>query len=356
MQRFLLSILLLINFIQLQPAFPAPRLLQVYPSLQEQIGGGFTEEYTGLEPFTLVFSEPINPQSIILPNQKNARLNWSYDIVLQDPNTGKDVPAPPYLFSPDVSPVLREGGRMIEIPGGAWYSHANRAYIRIYRNGFRNSKGEALDQDYRFSYATCDPCINYIATYAVLPASTEAVTDPSMSLSLYFDHVPDTATLQAELHAPDGSLITPLTYHWDLVKKDIQNAEGPTHLTVEHPPLPSDPRPYTFKILNLKEPLSPQYGLRYTSVLPESGMKFTVGPSLPGDLNNDGRVTLADALLTIRGVLDPSQLTDAQRFAADLLPHQGANGHTVGDGKVDIGDAVWILRRAIGLVPDAQWP
>jgi len=75
---------------------------------------------------------------------------------------------------------------------------------------------------------------------------------------------------------------------------------------------------------------------------------------LYGDVNGDGAVTVADALLALRAAVGLATLTDAQRAAADVAPPSGL-GKPAGDGRVDVLDAVRILRRAIGL-DMTQWP
>jgi cytochrome c peroxidase len=67
-----------------------------------------------------------------------------------------------------------------------------------------------------------------------------------------------------------------------------------------------------------------------------------------GDLNGDGVVDLADALLALRisvGVVQPSA---AQKLHADVAPL--VNGRPAPDGSVDISDALTILRKVVGLL------
>jgi hypothetical protein len=58
-----------------------------------------------------------------------------------------------------------------------------------------------------------------------------------------------------------------------------------------------------------------------------------------GDVNGNGRVDVADALLALRASIGLTQLTPQQAAAADLLP----------DGRVTVADATRILRLAVGL-------
>ncbi len=59
-----------------------------------------------------------------------------------------------------------------------------------------------------------------------------------------------------------------------------------------------------------------------------------------GDVNGDGQVTSADALLVIRYALGTTTLTDEQRLHADVN----------GDGKIDNTDALLIMRLALGII------
>ncbi|MGQ9697583.1 MAG: outer membrane protein assembly factor BamB family protein [Armatimonadota bacterium] len=77
---------------------------------------------------------------------------------------------------------------------------------------------------------------------------------------------------------------------------------------------------------------------------------FAAPPSIAyGDINADGRVDVKDVTLVLGYVLAGRPLTDEQFTAADVAP-AGAP-----DGRVSIGDAVRILRRAVGIEP-APWP
>ena len=162
--------------------------------------------------------------------------------------------------------------------------------------------------------------------------------------------------VQAELTRGDGTAV-PFTLHAELLTS-VNGTTGYDRLIVEHPRLPPDPRPVHLRLvsLNYEGWLSFPYALVQNTLLPESGLRITIGPALAGDLNDDGDVGLPDVLLALRGTLDPAQLTETQQFAADLWPREGGNGHPIGDGRVDLGDVLRILKRAVGLVPDAQWP
>jgi len=68
-----------------------------------------------------------------------------------------------------------------------------------------------------------------------------------------------------------------------------------------------------------------------------------------GDIDGDGRVSVKDVTLVLGYVLAGRPLLPSQLKAADVAP-AGAP-----DGKLTIGDAVRILRRALGIEPD-PWP
>lgn len=59
---------------------------------------------------------------------------------------------------------------------------------------------------------------------------------------------------------------------------------------------------------------------------------------LPGDVNGDGKVDAADALMALQDSVDLTHLDDAQRAQADLN----------GDGKVDAADALKMLQKSVG--------
>lgn len=77
---------------------------------------------------------------------------------------------------------------------------------------------------------------------------------------------------------------------------------------------------------------------------PQSGgqavtVSFTVLDEDPGDVNGDGKVDVGDSILILRRVVGLEQFDGAQELMADLN----------GDGKVDVGDAIMLLRMVVGL-------
>lgn len=88
---------------------------------------------------------------------------------------------------------------------------------------------------------------------------------------------------------------------------------------------------------------------------PETGIKVSTttssvtvvggAPCTPGDVNLDGRVNTADAILVLRNVIG----------LASFTPQQNCNADANVDGSVNTGDAVRILRTVVGL-PRAAAP
>ena len=75
---------------------------------------------------------------------------------------------------------------------------------------------------------------------------------------------------------------------------------------------------------------------------------FTLDPGIRADVNQDGSVTSADAILILRFAVGLIALDEVQQVLADVN----------GDGRVNAGDAVLALRKAVGLIhkPVAAWP
>ena len=72
-----------------------------------------------------------------------------------------------------------------------------------------------------------------------------------------------------------------------------------------------------------------------------ASVKITVSATASlGDLNNDGGIDAGDALLVLRAAVGLIKLSDAQAAVADVN----------GDGEIDAGDAVLILRYDAGLI------
>ena len=68
--------------------------------------------------------------------------------------------------------------------------------------------------------------------------------------------------------------------------------------------------------------------------------RFAENASLPGDVDANGSVEAADAILALRHAMGLIELTPEQLAAADMD----------GSGEVRINDAIIILRTAMGLL------
>ncbi|MBQ7985707.1 MAG: Ig-like domain-containing protein, partial [Clostridia bacterium] len=66
--------------------------------------------------------------------------------------------------------------------------------------------------------------------------------------------------------------------------------------------------------------------------------------ALKGDVNYDGDVDAADALLVLKSDVRLTTLTSAQKQIADVND----------DGEVDAADAIWILRFSVGLIDSVE--
>ena len=75
---------------------------------------------------------------------------------------------------------------------------------------------------------------------------------------------------------------------------------------------------------------------------------FVATPPLKGDLNGDGKVDIADALLALEFAIRLRTPSAADIAAGDVAPILG--GKSTPDGKIDIADAVAILQKTVGLM------
>lgn len=90
--------------------------------------------------------------------------------------------------------------------------------------------------------------------------------------------------------------------------------------------------------LSLEAVLKDEEGQVLPSTSSPGGIDVVVG--LPGDLDDDGQVSAADAIRVLRHAVGLEELTGLALSMADVN----------GDGGVDAGDAVLILRMAVGLI------
>ncbi len=67
-----------------------------------------------------------------------------------------------------------------------------------------------------------------------------------------------------------------------------------------------------------------------------------------GDINADGNVTIADALMALKIAVGLIQMDTKYLFDGDVAPYSG--GKPQPDGRIDISDALVILKRCVGLV------
>jgi|GEM_PF-1726662 hypothetical protein len=80
-----------------------------------------------------------------------------------------------------------------------------------------------------------------------------------------------------------------------------------------------------------------------------------VHAATPGDVDGDGKVTVADATIAVKLALGLS--ADEAQFpaAADVAPYPGVDGRKIGDGKITIADATRIIGFALGLISADQF-
>ncbi|MBJ6724754.1 Lcl domain-containing protein [Geomesophilobacter sediminis] len=69
----------------------------------------------------------------------------------------------------------------------------------------------------------------------------------------------------------------------------------------------------------------------------------------PGDVNQDGSVDIADALLIYKYLLGQQTLTDAQKALADVAPLDSTY-KPAGDSVIDYTDVMTILRKCVGVL------
>jgi hypothetical protein len=75
---------------------------------------------------------------------------------------------------------------------------------------------------------------------------------------------------------------------------------------------------------------------------------FIAVPTTKGDLNGDGKVDSADALLALQFAIGLKKPTAADTATGDVAPF--VNGKAAPDGNIDIADAVAILQKYVGLL------
>lgn len=71
---------------------------------------------------------------------------------------------------------------------------------------------------------------------------------------------------------------------------------------------------------------------------------------MKGDVDGDGAITVKDVLAVLKAVSDPTLLTTAIQTYGDVAPLDTVTGKPVGDGKIDVNDALLLLQYVVGMV------
>ena len=74
-----------------------------------------------------------------------------------------------------------------------------------------------------------------------------------------------------------------------------------------------------------------------------------------GDVTGDGRATVADVVLILKFIVRVEVPTAEQFAAADVSPHPGLGGAPVGDRRLELLDAIRVLRYTTGLINPADF-
>lgn len=103
-----------------------------------------------------------------------------------------------------------------------------------------------------------------------------------------------------------------------------------------------------------------EYIMTTTGDDPDSGSNNLQDTRLPvpGDLDGNGDVTVGDALAALQVALSASRIPNTFTLTAgDVAPPGDPDRFLLpGNGIIDIGDAVRILRRVVGLDNSPDWP
>jgi hypothetical protein len=101
-----------------------------------------------------------------------------------------------------------------------------------------------------------------------------------------------------------------------------------------------------------------EYILTSTGNDPNAGTLEDTQLPTPGDINQDGKVDMSDAVqgLIIALDVEPVENTFAL-MSGDVAPPSDPDRFLVpGDGVIDLSDVTRILRRAVGLDTSPDWP
>lgn len=86
-----------------------------------------------------------------------------------------------------------------------------------------------------------------------------------------------------------------------------------------------------------------------------SSARANTAARLLGDVNGDGQVSVADAVLTLHAIVGSVALTPDQMAAADVAPYPGTGGRLIGNGKIEVQDVIRLLQYVLGLVDRAHF-
>ena len=88
--------------------------------------------------------------------------------------------------------------------------------------------------------------------------------------------------------------------------------------------------------------------LTVTNITASQAITANFAPYPSGDINGDGKVDVADALMALRIAVELIPMDSKYLLNGDVAPL--VNGEPQLDGKIDIADALLILRKCVGLV------
>lgn len=176
------------------------------------------------------------------------------------------------------------------------------------------------------------------------------VTDPSVPLRVTLAWSDYPAALQAAkqlvndldltVTGPDGNV-----YLGNGAVDRTNNVEG---VDIASPA----PGSYKVTVIGANVPQGPQ---RFALAL-SGAVRLESAPSpMMGDINGDGKVTVADAVALLRHVVGAETLPSHALTVADVAPRPGTGGREYGDGQVGIPDVLRVLRRAVG-IEAGPWP
>jgi hypothetical protein len=79
-----------------------------------------------------------------------------------------------------------------------------------------------------------------------------------------------------------------------------------------------------------------------------------VNAAVLGDVTGDGKVQVSDAVKLLRFAVQTELPSGVQAILGDVYPYPGANGRRIGDQRINVQDAIQVLRYSVGLItPEA---